>query len=177
MGQRKILKNLIVYFTFSIKNLTPTKLVKLIYLTDLYHYRKHHCTISNVPFFSYHYGPWHPIIEQTVFEECGELIEIESVQTRKGEVIKIHNPKVKKTSIELPRAEMVETLELVIKEWGNAPTEKIIKYIKSNTPFIEAKKGDTIDFMLVDTGFRESIEKASKQAKDSKLKLKSLNEL
>ena len=72
---------------------------------------------------------------------------------------------------------MFETLELVIKEWGNVLTEKIIKYIKRNTPFIETKKGDTIDFMLVDTEFRESIEKASKQAKEGKLELKPLNEL
>lgn len=177
MGQRKILKNLIVYFTFKIKNLTPTKLVKLIYLADLFHYKKYRCTISNILFFHSHYGPWHPIIEQTVLEECGELIEIESIHTKKGEVIRIHKPKIKKTSIEFPRKEIFETLDLVVEKWGNIPLNNIIKYIKSNTPFIEAKKGDTIDFMLVDTEFRESIEKASKQAKGSKLKLEPLNEL
>jgi uncharacterized phage-associated protein len=177
MGQRAILKNLIVYFTFTIKNLTPTKLIKLIYLADLYHYKKYHYTISKIPFFSYHYGPWHPDIEKTVLEECGELIEVESVHTRRGDIIKIHKPKVKRTSIEFPQKEIFETLDLIVKEWGKVSTKKIIEYIKSTTPFIETRKGDPIDFMLIDTEFRESIEKASKQVKEGKFELKSMNEL
>jgi len=177
MEQRENLKNLIVYFTFNVPNLTPTKLVKLIYLADLYYYKKHHCTISNVSFFNYHYGPWHPIIERIVVEECGELIEIESVQTRKGEVIKIHKPKVSKTSVSFPREEIFETLNQVIKEWGKVPTNKIVKYIKRNTPFTETSKGDPIDFMLLDPEFRKSIDRATKQAKEGKFIIKSLNEL
>ncbi len=177
MGQRNILKNLIVYFTFKVDKLTPTKLVKLIYLADLDHYKKYRCTISEVPFYSYHYGPWHHIIDRVMQEECGELIEVESVQTRKGDVIRIHKAKVAQASIKFPRPEMFKTLDEVVKKWGRISTKKIVEHIKSTTPFIETKKGDTIDFMLVDTEFRESIEKASKQAKDSKLKLKPLNEL
>ncbi len=177
MGQREILKNLIVYFTFKVGNLTPTRLVKLIYLADLDHYKKYRCTISEVPFLNYHHGPWHHIIDKTVQEECGELIEVESIKTRKGDVIRIHKPKVKQTSVRFPRPEMFETLKKVVQDWGNVPLEKIVKHIKSTTPFIQSQKRDVIDFMLVDSEFRESIERASKQAKEGKLKEKSLNEL
>lgn len=177
MGQREILKNLIVYFTFKVDKLTPTKLVKLIYLADLDHYKKYRYTISEVPFYSYHYGPWHHIIDKVVQEECGELIEVESIQTRKGDVIRIHKPKVDQASIEFPRSEMFETLNEVVEKWGRISTKKIIEHIKSASPFIETEKGQFIDFMLVDSEFRKSIDRASKQAKENKPNVKSLDDL
>lgn len=177
MGQKEILKNLVVYFTFNVSNLTPTKLVKLIYLADVYHYKKHRCTISEVPFFNFHYGPWHQIIEMVVQEECGELVEVDTIQTRKGDVIRIHKPKVEETSIKLPKSEMFETLDEVVKDWGKIPLKKIVNHIKNTVPYIESEKGQFIDFMLVDSEFRKSIDRASKQAKEGKLIEKSLNEL
>ena len=177
MGPKEILKNLVVYFTFNVPKLTPTKLTKLIYLADLYHYKKHRCTISEIPFFNYHYGPWHPAIDAIVNKECDELIEVESIKTRKGDVIRIHKPKVEKTSVKFPRPEMFETLKKVVQDWGNVPLDKIVKYIKSTTPFIQSQKRHVIDFMLVDSEFQESIERASKQAKEGKLIVKPLNEL
>ena len=84
---------------------------------------------------------------------------------------------MEKTSVKFPRPEMFETLKKVVQDWGNVPLEKIVKHIKNTTPFIQSQKRHVIDFMLVDSEFRESIESASKQAKEGKLIVKPLNEL
>ena len=177
MERKEILKNLIVYFTFKVPNITPTKLIKLIYLADLLHYEKHRRKISNVEFFNYHYGPWHPIIELMVVKECGELVEIKSVQTRKGEVIKIHKPKVKEANISFPGEGIFDTLKAVVNKWGDVNTNKIVKYIKNRSPFIETCKGQVIDFTFLDPEFKESIKRASNQAKESHVNLKSTDDL
>lgn len=141
-----ILQNVITYLCFEANPLSSTKLTKLVYLLDVYHYQMFGERVTNVPFIHYLYGPWAPHVEQTVQELCAQGILSERVvKTTKGPPAMVPEPKVPQATILLPKTAL-EALKNVVDDWGNASTEKITEYTKATLPFANTSFNQRIDF-------------------------------
>ena len=80
-----ILENVITALCFRAKPLSTRKLVKLVYLVDVYHQQMFGKRLTDVHFKHYRYGAWSPEIEERVEELCDKGILLEEViQTSSG---------------------------------------------------------------------------------------------
>ena len=143
MREEEVVKNLIVYFAFKVRNLTMTKLVKLIYLADFYHLERTKKRITNLRFVNWHYGPYSPAIPNTTEEISGSDIEVRSIITSEGYDAHVIKPIVKETEVKLPK-DVVSTLQEIVKDWGEKNTEDIIRDAKSTPPYRSSKFGEEI---------------------------------
>lgn len=144
------LQAIITYICFKATTLSTRKLVKLVYLTDIYHFQLYGKRITNVPFKRYHYGAWAPDIEQAVEELCenGILKEVE-VPTKDGNTASVPKPAVRQTQVNLSDS-AIEALDMVIKDFGMTPPSDVVAYTKKTLPFIGTDFNEEIDFSRCD---------------------------
>ena len=78
------------------------KLMKLIYLADVYHVEKYGSRLTNVPFKRWHYGPWSEKVDSEIELLCGQgILKQKPYQTKAGHKAEVPEPKVRKTTVEL----------------------------------------------------------------------------
>lgn len=145
-----VLQNVITYICFKNIPLSESKLTKLIYLIDVYHYESFGETLTSVPFKHYYYGAWAPEISEEL-EKLGEagIIKEEAVKTRKGRVASVPKPHVSSTTVTLPKTG-AEAIENVLQQWGSSSTDDIVDYTKTTLPFLNTPFGESIDFKRTD---------------------------
>ena len=114
-----VLENVITALCFRAKPLSTRKLVKLVYLIDVYHQQMFGTRLTDVRFKHYRYGAWSPEIEECVEELCdkGILLE-EPVQTSSGYPAIVPKPAISETVIELPDSGL-KALREVLRDWGS----------------------------------------------------------
>lgn len=147
---RGSLQNIITYITFKARPLSQSKLTKLIYLADVYHYEHFGRRLTRVPFKHHYYGAWASEIGEELekLNDAG-IIKEDIVQTTKGTVASVPKPAVLQTTVNLSDSAL-ETLNNVLEQFGSSPTEDVVKYSKTTFPFINTPFGEFINFKRCD---------------------------
>jgi len=149
-----LLQNIITYLCFKCVSLSTRKLVKLLYLVEVYYYQLYGKRFTKIPFYRYRYDVWSPYIEPAVEElyEKGVLIE-KGFPTKKGFIAIVPKPNVPETEVHLSK-DVFEVLNIVVEEWGNVLPDKVVEFTKTTLPFINTGEGEEIDFSRVN-GIKE----------------------
>lgn len=143
------LESIITHICFTDMALSTTKLIKLVYLVDVYHKVLFGRRVTKVPFIHYHYGPWALEIDRAVnkLSERG-IISEKTVRTTKGHEATTYKPAVNKASIRLPKTAF-EVLGYVLKDWKDSSTDKIVRYAKTTLPFLGTQMYHKVRFSRI----------------------------
>lgn len=145
-----LLENIVTYLCFKANPLSSSKLVKLVYLADLYHYQLFGKRLTKVPFRHYYYGAWAPDIAEAVERLCDRgVLKEEVVSTSAGFPAAIPKPAVRQTTVTLPKTGS-KALEMVVAEFGPANPDKVIEFTKKTLPFLDTPFDEEIDFSRSD---------------------------
>ena len=153
------LQNIITFLCFKARPLSTRKLVKLVYLVDVYHYQMFGKRLTNVPFKHYLYGAWSPEIQQSLEELCeAGIIEEETVETQEGNLASVPKPAVDRTVINLPDT-AIKVIEMVLADFGTANPSDVVEFTKKTLPFLNTPFDDEIDFSRCDPAVAYAKEK------------------
>lgn len=141
-----ILQNVITYFCFKSRPLSSSKLTKLVYLADVYHYQLFGFRLTQVPFIRYLYGVWASDVARTLEElyEIGILHE-KVVNTQRNFKAIVPKASIPKVLVNLSKNAFL-ILEAVIEDWGNASPAEVVEFTKTTLPYINTSFGEKIDF-------------------------------
>lgn len=147
---RGLLQNIITYISFKARPLSASKLTKLVYLADVYHYENFGKRLTRVPFMHYYYGAWAPDIGE-VLEKLSDagIIKEETVETSKGTLASVPKPAVRKTTVHLSETAF-ESLDKVLEQWGSSPTDEVVNFSKTTFPFVDTPFKERIRFKRCD---------------------------
>lgn len=144
------LQNIITFLCFKATPLSTRKLVKLVYLVDVYHYQMFGKRLTDVPFKHYLYGAWSSEIEKTLEELCeAGIIREDTVETREGNLASVPKPAVDRTQVRLS-ANAIKAIEMVLADFGTANPNDVVEFTKKTLPFINTPFNDEIDFSRCD---------------------------
>ena len=145
-----ILENVITALCFKAKPLSTRKLVKLVYLMDVYHQQLFGTRLTDVHFKHYRYGAWSPEIEGCVEELCDKgILREEVIQTSSGYPAVIPKPAIPETVIKLPDSG-VKALKEVLRDWGSKTPDEVVQFTKTALPFFNTPYDEEIDFSRCD---------------------------
>ncbi len=139
------LRDIIVFFTYKTQYLTEIRLVKLIYLAELYAIEKLGKRLTDIEFKSYFYGPYSNEIAITGQAISGEDIIMEYKETNKGPYATFFKTTKDKTCVKHLGKEEFKALDEIVKEWGLKPTEEIVTATKETEPYLKTEFGGVID--------------------------------
>ena len=144
------LQNIITYLCFKANPLSTRKLVKLVYLVEVYHCQMFGKRLTNVPFKHYFYGAWSPEIEKSLEELCEEgIIKEETVETREGNLASVPKPAIDRTQVRLS-ATAIKAIEMVLADFGAANPSDVVEFTKKTLPFLNTPFDEEIDFSRCD---------------------------
>ena len=145
-----ILQNIITYFCFKVRPLSQTKLMKLIYLANVYHMDQYGSTLAKTSFKHWHYGPYSAEVDSEIEKLYGEgILKYETRKTQSGYEAEIPMPNVKRTTIRMTN-EAKTILDEVIEDWGDSSTDDVVSFTKTSLPFLGTPFGKKIDFNRID---------------------------
>ena len=140
------------YATENEINLTTVRLVKFVYLSDVYFARQHEGdTLTHFPWAFVHYGPYC----RQVMEEIDKAVSLGVIDKRAFEshyaedkeyhIYSCTDESAERIAEEIP-SEVLSPLLLAIKRYGD-DTAQLLDYVYFETePMIDALKGDILDF-------------------------------
>jgi uncharacterized phage-associated protein len=147
---QNILQNAITYLCFKVRTLSQTKLMKLIYLANVYHMEQYGSTLAKAPFKHWYYGPFSEGVNNEIEKLCGEgILKYKTRKTHSGYTAEIPMPNVERTTVELTD-EAKAVLDDIIEDWGNSSTDDIVNFAKTSLPFVGTPFGKKIDFSRID---------------------------
>lgn len=145
-----VLENVITGLCFRANPLSTRKLVKLVYLVDVYHQQMFGARLTDVHFKHYRYGAWSPEIEECVEELCDKGILLEEViQTSSGYPAIVPKPAISETVIKLPDSGF-KALRAVLGDWGSKTPDEVVEFTKATLPFFNTPYDEEIDFSRCD---------------------------
>ncbi len=150
-----LLRNLITYVATELSDMgasvTATKLVKLLYLVDVEHYRRRHRTLAGVEWVFYHYGPYAFEIETARKELQLDIPEVDVV-TQAGHRARVFRPPPGlRASLEPDALYSAKGMvDQVLKDWGMSELEPLLDYVYFHTtPMLKAQRGQVLDFSSI----------------------------
>ena len=145
-----ILQNTITYLCFKVRSISQTKLMKLVYLANVYHMEQHGSLLAKTSFKHWHYGPYSEEIDSEIEKLYGEgILKSKVCKTQSGFEAEIPTPNVKSTTVSLTN-EAKAILDEIIEDWGHASTNDIVSFAKTSLPFVGTRFGSKIDFSRID---------------------------
>ncbi len=139
------LKECLVYFVLKHSGkIQRTKLVKLVYLSDLLSYQKRGETITGISYISYDHGPWSQSFYEG-FEETPEITERIGV-TSLGDICYTYCGAVPKYEYKYLATADIQLLQEIDEKWGNRSLKDVLAYAYDTKPFKASKFGEGIDF-------------------------------
>jgi len=148
-GPEGILENIVTTVCFKSMPNSSRKVMKLVYLVDVYHYEMFGSRATEVPFRHYDYGPWAAEIYRCLdsLYERGVLYE-HVAKTSHGPAV-IPKPAVPETRIRLPKS-IMQAVERVLDDWGRISPGRVVEHTKKTLPFLNTPYNCLIDFSRVD---------------------------
>lgn len=141
----------IIYLIDRLHSLTRTKLVKFLYLTDISHYKKFKKPLTNVKYYSYHYGPFSEEVLKSI--EKLNPYEIEELHRISNEGREYYTYSLGRNSrigeLDLTRGEK-QCLDQVTDTYGKMDLDDLLKHVYNTSQYRNCKKGQTIDLSLND---------------------------
>ena len=135
------------YFQTTRKYIGKTKLLKLVYLTDLYHYRKYHQIATNIEWFYYKFGPYDFSFDERLAKSKIEFYENDE---------KYENGLIKPIDDQLVLEELKQKINIdirfiiknVLSDFSFQDLSEILNYIYFDTePMLSVKeRGEKLNF-------------------------------
>lgn len=155
MNAIEIIRYIVWYATQNDIHLTTNRLVKFIYLADLYHARlKDGEILTGFPWRFVHYGPYcseaMEIIEQAVNESliCKRTFESRFEPDGEYNIFSCNDDSTERIKDNF-NIGVLGQIQNVIKKYGE-DTPRLLDYVYFNTePMTDVKKGDLLDFSKV----------------------------
>ncbi len=146
-----VLENIITYLCFRVPSAPgTTKLMKLVYLVEVYYTRLHGERLTRVPFSYHDHGAFATdLYESLEALEAKGVLQDRKVETAGGYTAHIREPRIDRTKIDLSD-EARAAVDEVLEDWGEASLGDVIAYTKRTLPFVGTKKGELIDFSRMD---------------------------
>lgn len=151
-GAADLIKYIVWYATQHDQKLTTVRVVKFLYLSDLYYARSHKGkTLTGWPWAFVYYGPYcneaMKAIDNVVFAGviCRETFASKFPDSKDYNLFTCNDPDAKSLEDELP-IEMLSQLKEDIKRYGE-DTAALLDYVYFDTePMADAKKEELLDF-------------------------------
>lgn len=145
-----VLQNIITYLCFKSNPLSIRKILKMVYLVDVYHVKLYGKPLTDLFYIHGKHGAFTSLIYRTLEElyEKGIIKEV-NVKTSKGHTATVPKPNVKETSIHISESGM-DALEQVVEDWGKADADEVVAYTKKILPFLNTSEGERIDLTRCD---------------------------
>ncbi len=144
----KRLKNAIKYIVdWSVKDLTRTEIVKLLYLADLRFAKKNGSTLTGIDYEYYHYGPYNSNIRDCLREMNGNiLLELESFTVGEGRKYFLYrsrgDDRLTAENCSLNEEE-INILDHTLNEFGDMELDELLEHVYNNTePMKKARPGE-----------------------------------
>jgi uncharacterized phage-associated protein len=146
------IEDIIVFFASKIDHLQEVKLNKLIYIAQLYHFSKYEELLTDTRFFSLNYGPYAPILRSIIKIQ----LENNSIYLRKDRTsldplysnpcmtIKSNDFSDKNLSLDC-----LNTLNEVVKDWGDKSYGQILDYTTRTIPYLSTSYRESINLKLI----------------------------
>jgi uncharacterized phage-associated protein len=145
-----ILENIITYLCFKSPVVSTIKLMKMVYLADVYNYLIYGKPLTDLTYTYYKHGVFNPLLYSALEGLYGKgIIKEKRVETKKGYVAVIPMPNVSETTVHIPD-EAMEVLKQVIEDWGDAMPDEVVKYTKRTLPFLNTGEGERVDLSRSD---------------------------
>jgi len=153
MPNYSTIAKLILYIVYELNELgrspSTIQLVKYLYLIDIEHQRRFRKPLTELRWVFYKYGPY-AFEFKDITEGLGFDLTVETFTTEGGE------GRSYKTETEVPfppelRSYSQSVVDNVLKKWAFVTTKELLDYVYFHTePMIDAKRGDILDFSLVE---------------------------
>jgi hypothetical protein len=123
-----------------------TRLIKLLYLAEVEHYKHFQSRLTNLRWQFYHYGPYASEIEQVLgspdIEETFFYLKDGKHGSQYGLVEDERDGSVP--------SELRRVIDYIVKDWGETDLNKLLDYVYFETePMIDATRGEVLDFTKV----------------------------
>lgn len=126
-----------------------TRLVKLMYLVDLYAVRDRGEQATSLRWFFYHYGPYAQDIERVIDRQLGNTIDLEGTRDFFGERMYVYGIREYPPETLLPDW-LRRYSDAVCDRWATAELNDLLSYVYFETPPMEnAVRGQPLDLMAV----------------------------
>ena len=145
------LENIITCICFrALSKPGTTKLMKLVYLVEVYYTRLYGERLTGTPFRYHDHGAFAAEVYDALEALEGKgVIQDRPVQTVEGHTAHIREPKIDRTKVTLSD-EASAAIDEVLEDWGEPSLDEVIAYTKRTLPFAGTKQGDLIDFSRMD---------------------------
>ena len=143
-------KQMLVYILskFEKRGLTKTKLAKLLYLSDFYHYYNHFDSISHVLYKCKEYGPLaEPFLE--VVEDMYEKGELHIDVLEEGAQMFTLSKSFSKTSLNRLSDEEKKEIDMVCDKWKNANSKELVNFTHKQKPWMACRENEIIPYDLI----------------------------
>ena len=143
-------KQMLVYILskFEKRGLTKTKLAKLLYLSDFYHYYNHFDSISHVLYKCKEYGPLaEPFLE--VIEDMYEKGELHIDVLEEGAQMLTLSKSFSKTSLNSLSDGEKKEIDMVCEKWKNANSKELVNFTHKQKPWMACRENEIIPYDLI----------------------------
>ena len=143
-------KQMLIYILlkFNRHGLTKTKLAKLLYLSDFYHYYKHLESMSDVMYKCKDYGPLaEPFLETLDDMFLSGEISIETLDEG-AQMITLSKSVTGRNVFNLSEEEREEIDEICAK-WGKARSQELINFTHNQKPWMSCRPNEIIPYDLI----------------------------
>jgi uncharacterized phage-associated protein len=146
-----LLENIITYLCFRAPSKPgTTKLMKLVYLVEVYYTRLHGERLTSIPFTYHEHGAFAAEVYAALEALAAKgVLHDRQVETVEGYTAHIREPKIDRTQVQLS-GEARAAIDEVLEDWGQASLDDVIAHTKRTLPFVGTKRGDLIDFSRMD---------------------------
>lgn len=136
--------------------ISKIRIVKLLYLVDLEHYRSYQTTLTGLDWIYYHYGPYAFEIDTVLSQARIDLGE-ERIETAAGHTAYVYRVHPGQSIDNLIRLPMKMKINRILQHWASRDTRELLDYVYTETePMQEAVFGQPLDFSSVRRDIRVS---------------------
>ncbi len=119
-----------------------TRLVKLIYLSEVEYFRRTGQRLTSLKWKFYHYGPYAPALSPLLGDP-----DVDFLPTMISELL-VESQIARATS---PEQQVEKVVCDVVHDWGNADLNTLLDYVYFDTePMLGARRGEWLDFSAID---------------------------
>lgn len=139
---RKLKDTILYILSKSEFSITKTRLVKLIYLADLFSKQKKGKTITDVRYNYYYYGPFSKLIVEELDKLVAEkVIEERHVASQQGKKYLVYSTYNKVATFPSLEQDDLGILESVLQKYGSIDFKDLIAYVYETEPIKKNYQG------------------------------------
>ncbi len=149
----ELTKQLLLYLVDQLQDqngmISKIRIVKLLYLIDVEHYRMYGKTLTNLNWEYYLYGPYTFSIDQAI-HNAGLDLGQEEVVINEGRISYIYSTDTPQDLEDIVKFPVKAMIDREIKQWAYEDTEFLLDYVYYHTePMKVASFGQALDFSTV----------------------------